>query len=237
MKTIRVIAVASSLLLLAACGSSGGSGPAPTPTTPEAQAASGASVEMAQQAAGKGAQNGLQQFGPSAMILKAASAGATKTSQNKQINLTENCDGSGSYTVTGTMVADCTITATTGECIISSTSMNIEFADCAKSITIAGTPYQTTITGPATATMSGNVSVDLTVDPVVFTAVSFAGTIGGTVAVGGDVVGTVDLSGVTFDGEGAPEPTITCGGSCTVTMTGAAAATCGVTTTCDGCTE
>lgn len=239
MKMTKALAAAAALSLIAACGgSSGGSNPTPTPTTPAEKAASGAAVGMGEQAAGEGTLAGLEQFAPSAMIAKANAEGIAKASETKSFTTTRECSsGNGSYTVSGEITADCTISATTADCAISSTTMDIVFTDCSKRVEIDGTTYDIVLSGTATASLSGAVSADISTDPPTFTLVEAASSLGGTVIASGDTEGTVDLTGVTAVISGAPQPEPVCSGTCIVTLTGEAAATCSVAASCESCSE
>lgn len=237
MKISRMLVLMMALSLVAACGGSSGGGeptPTPTPTTPEARAASGAAVEKSQEASGQAILGALEQFIP-AIVLKAASS---KAASDKPIDITEECNGGGSFTATGTITAECTGLPASTTCVISNSSVNIAFADCYKGMDVEGVNYGITLNGPASASLTGSITADISAEDPVILSSNFTGALSGEVTIGGDVVGTVDLDGVTYSGSGAGEhPTIACSGTCTVTVDGEAEAICGVSSDCGGCTE
>ena len=235
MKISRMLVLMMVLSLVAACGGSGGGGggPTPTPTTPEARAASGAAVEKSQEASGQAILGALEQFIP-AIVLKAASS---KAASDKPIDITQECNGGGSFTATGTITAECTGLPASTTCVISNSSVNIAFADCYKGMDVEGVNYGITLNGPASASLTGSITADISAEEPVILSSNFTGALSGEVTIGGDVVGTVDLDGVMYSGSGGDQPTIACSGTCTVTVDGEAEATCGVSSDCGGCTE
>ena len=238
MKRISIAVLALSIIGVAGCGGGGGSGPTPTPTTDAQKAASASSVQATQEATGFAVAQTLGQFMPTTDV-SAKDADGTKASSTQNINVTENCndDGGGSYTATGTLTADCTLDGTIATCDISQSNVSITFADCAKSATIGTTTYDTTLTGAATGSLTGSISADISTDPPTIASLNFNGTLGGTPTVGGDISGTVNLSGISFVGVGTSDTDQTCSGTCTILLAGGTEAVCGIASACNTCSQ
>jgi hypothetical protein len=218
----RICITVMALTLVAACGGSSGGGG--TPTTPETQAAAEAAIDATISAGGMAVIGAL---GPP------AGAQVVKTSYPID-NTPMDCEGSGTYTASGTVTATC-IGAGTMTCTITDSPVTVVFTDCAKSVELDGTTYNEVLNGTAgtdvTGTISGNEEGP--------TAIDASGTLSGTVTLTGDAPGTADLSAVTWTATGVPDPdpTIGCGGTAVVTIEGQAVQNCAVASDCKGCTE
>jgi hypothetical protein len=229
MKITKVLAVAAALSLIAACGGGGTPGPTPTPTTAAQQAASGASVSMALEAGGQATIDALMPSNLATMIAPNKAA----VPIDVQIDYPGTCDPSGTYQATGRVTGTCDIVGDSGTCTGLNSTVDVVFTACVKEILIGGAPFTVQLDGgPAHAIFTGSITGNAA-GP---TSTNIAGSVTGTVGVGGDAVGTVLLDGISFTVTGS-EPDIGCTGTCSVTLDGGTAAICGVNTTCDGCTQ
>ncbi|MBN1283578.1 MAG: hypothetical protein JXA24_07400 [Proteobacteria bacterium] len=220
MKRIAVAVMA--LALLAACGGSGGGG---TPTTTATKAAAEAAIEATISAGGEAVLAALNPGNGAQVVKEAFPIDNTPVS----------CDGSGTYTPSGTVNANCVEGATSITCTITDAPVQVVFNDCAKTVTIEGTTYNEVLNGTA----STNVTGTITGSEATGATINGSGTLSGTVTLTGDAAGTADLDAVTWTATGSiePSPTIGCDGTAVVTIDGQVAENCEVASDCKGCEQ
>jgi hypothetical protein len=214
----------------ASCGGGGSSPtPTPTPTSTGTKVVADAATTAVMEAAGEAIINGI--IGGFGAIV------VTKATVTQDVNYTGNCTAaggavSGGFTVTGTATADCDGTEADWSCINIVAPVTVVFTDCAKVVTLSGTTYNEVLNGTATTTARGSLSGSMDTPQ----AVDVSGTMAGIVTLTGDVAGDADLGNVTYGATGNPlDPTVACGGTAEVTVTGETAQTCTVASDCEGC--
>lgn len=245
MKITKIVSVLAAFSMVAACGGSDGGGGA-TATSTETKVAASAATKAVIEGGGQAVLEAIH--GAIAPSVSKAETGTIDISQ--PVNCVGDTPAGGTILVTGPVSYSCTEVVGVANCTISSATLTLVFTDCQKEVDllVGGTTYNVVLNnlvgGTTQATLSGTVSAPMTEDPVITLDVS--GAVTGTVAMTGDVAGSVLLDGTNYTatgefqmGQGGGSPTLGCTGTCSVTITepasAAATQTCTLASDCNGC--
>lgn len=232
------------VLGLNACGGSSGSGSdditpdvaIATPTTTTTKVASEMGVTAVRDAAGAGGQAGLQNMLVSKLPVKALTPYSGKVDMTCSSTESSNdcqglCSGGGKVTIVGSATATCSGTEASWTCSNMKVPLTITFSECQITRTINSITYTELMTGTITSTLNATVS-GTSEGP---TGGTFSADMTGTLALTGDVIGSIVLNDVTYFGS-ATEGSDTCTGTSNVTIADATEV-CTVATNCLGCAE
>lgn len=232
------------VLGLNACGGSSDSGsdnttPAAaiaTPTTTTTKVASEMGVAAVRDAAGAGAQAGLQSMLVSKLPVKALTPYSGKVEMTCSSTESSNdcqglCSGGGNVTIVGSATATCSGTEVSWTCSNMKVPLTITFSECQITRTINSITYTELMTGTVTSTLTANVS-GTSEGP---TGGTFSADMAGTLALTGDIIGSIILNDVTYFGS-VVEGADTCTGTSDITIADATEV-CTVAANCSGCTE
>lgn len=229
---------------LNACGGSSDNGsdsntPAASisaPTTTTTKVASEMGVTAVRDAAGAGGQAGLQSMIVSKLPVKALTPYSGKVEMTCSSTESSNdcqglCSGGGKVTIVGSATATCSGTEASWTCSNMKVPLTITFSECQVTRTINTITYTELMTGTVTSTLTANVS-GTSEGP---TGGTFSADMAGTIALTGDIIGSIVLNNVTYSGS-ATEGTDTCTGTSDITIANTTEV-CTVATDCSGCIE